>query len=379
MLSNMTAGAIQTMIALFYQAILLYPYRLLHATCEPLWGPFMPQDSWVTHVISLFGVDMGYYWAHRSMHASNLGWSTHVTHHNSPDFNYSTALRQGMFERLFSYSFYLPLAVLGMPCEIMWLHRGFNTIMQFWTHTQNIPKLWWPIEFVMNTPSHHRVHHARNYGRANYGGMLIIWDRLFGSYIEEEIQPVFGLDERQKPLGTHDPMWQQFHHMYHTFQLMVKTRDPITAWFTREPGPGMIMPRIWKTKDGAPMELQGPPCDPGFGLIDVYTWVNYLVCAAGLLWVMKPEKHGIELHVLYPACIWLAASFTIFGHLLDERPWSKYLEVLRLLAFGVGSLFLFEAGVCMRIVLFSAASLAGLGLCTFAQAQGRRRATAKAA
>ena len=167
MLSNMTAGAVQTMVALFYQAILLYPYRLLHATCEPLWGPVMPQDSWVTHVISLFGVDMGYNWAHRSMHASNLGWSTHVTHHNSPDFNYSTALRQGMFERLFSYSFYLPLAVLGMPCEIMWLHRGFNTIMQFWTHTQNIPKLWWPIEFVTNTPSHHRVHHARNYGRAN--------------------------------------------------------------------------------------------------------------------------------------------------------------------------------------------------------------------
>ena len=131
MLSNMTAGAIQTMVALFYQAILLYPYRLLHAACEPLWGPVMPQDSWVTHVISLFGVDMGYYWAHRSMHASNLGWSTHVTHHNSPDFNYSTALRQGALEPLaMGWPFYLPLAALGVPPEIFWLHRNINSIIQ---------------------------------------------------------------------------------------------------------------------------------------------------------------------------------------------------------------------------------------------------------
>lgn len=115
----------------------------------------------------------------------NLFWATHQTHHSSEDYNLSVALRQGFFHHYFSWLFYLPLSLI-LPPQIFLIHLQMNLMYQFWIHTQVISHLG-PFEWIFNTPSHHRVHHGRNAYciDKNYGGVLIIWDRLFGTFAPE--------------------------------------------------------------------------------------------------------------------------------------------------------------------------------------------------
>jgi hypothetical protein len=169
-----------------------------------------------------------------------------VAHHSSRDYNLSTALRQGAGEALFSWLFYLPMAFFCPP-DVYALHRGLNTVYQFFVHTQLVGRCWWPIELVMNTPSHHRVHHARNYGRRNFAGILIVWDRLLGSFEEEQASRpcVYGLDASPIVQGTYNPLWHQAHHLVATLRLAGSGKVPVwRALLTRAHGPGMVAPTV---------------------------------------------------------------------------------------------------------------------------------------
>lgn len=149
--------------------------------------------------------DFFYYWNHRMGHEINLLWAAHVVHHSSEEYNLTTALRQtsGSF---FGWIFYLPLALLGIPPEVLFPIAGLNLIYQFWVHTRHIPKLGILVWFLV-TPSNHRVHHAQNqlYIDKNYGGVFIIWDRLFGTFQEEldGEKPIYGI---RKALHSWDPV-----------------------------------------------------------------------------------------------------------------------------------------------------------------------------
>ena len=131
-MSNLSAGALQTLLGLYYTSLLLAPYIWVRGWAEHLfWVPQVEDRPRLQHALAFVLNDFGYYWSHRAMHASNIGWASHVAHHNSPDFNYSTALRQGALEPLaMGWPFYLPLAALGVPPEIFWLHRNINSIIQ---------------------------------------------------------------------------------------------------------------------------------------------------------------------------------------------------------------------------------------------------------
>lgn len=141
-----------------------------------------------------------YYWMHRYSHEVRLGWASHVVHHSPECFNFSTAYRLG-FTGFFSllWVFFLPIAWLGFEPKIIALCLSLNLLYQFWLHTELIPKLGW-FEWFFNTPSHHRVHHASNplYIDRNYGGTVILFDRLFGTFQEEDsrIQIEYGLIEK---------------------------------------------------------------------------------------------------------------------------------------------------------------------------------------
>jgi sterol desaturase/sphingolipid hydroxylase (fatty acid hydroxylase superfamily) len=133
-----------------------------------------------------------------------VGWVSHAPHHSSEDYNLAVALRQGPLQALFSTWFYLPLAFVGVPFETFVMLSSINTIYQFWIHTELIGRLG-PLEWILNTPSHHRVHHgcdARSIDR-NHGGVFIVWDRLFGTFVEEQSRPVYGT---VKPLQTWNPL-----------------------------------------------------------------------------------------------------------------------------------------------------------------------------
>ncbi len=152
--------------------------------------------------------DLRYYWYHRIAHESRWFWAAHVTHHSSQHYNLSTALRQTWTSTLSgSFLFVIPLALLGFHPVMLAFVSALNAVYQFWIHTEAIGKLPAPIEAVFNTPSHHRVHHARNprYLDANYAGTLIVWDRLFGTFVPEDAEdrPRYGLVTN---LGTFNPV-----------------------------------------------------------------------------------------------------------------------------------------------------------------------------
>ncbi|KAF2358763.1 Fatty acid hydroxylase [Trinorchestia longiramus] len=143
-------------------------------------------NSPITWWVAALGIDFGYYFIHRFMHETSLGWGAHQVHHSSEDYNFSTALRISVFHKFFTFGVYLPLAWLGVPLPAVLVHLQFNLLYQFWLHTEMVTTLG-PLEWVLNTPSHHRVHHGSNPWclDKNFGGVLIIWDRLFGTFEQE--------------------------------------------------------------------------------------------------------------------------------------------------------------------------------------------------
>ena len=164
--------------------------------------------------------DLRYYVYHRIAHTSRWVWAEHINHHSSQHYNLSTALRQswtGLFTGMFVLQ--IPMVLLGFHPKLLVFVFGFNLVYQFWIHTELIDKMWRPIEFIMNTPSHHRVHHATNprYLDSNYAGTLIIWDRMFGTFVPEleEDRPRYGI---VKNIGTFNPVKVAFHEWIGMFQ-----------------------------------------------------------------------------------------------------------------------------------------------------------------
>lgn len=145
------------------------------------------QRQWWAWGLLFFLDDFIYYWFHRLNHQVRLFWAGHVSHHSAIKMNFATALRQGVGERVHKYVFWLPLPLLGFDPLMIFTMMSINLFYQYWLHTELIGRLPDWVEFVFNTPSHHRVHHASNisYLDCNHGGVLIIWDRLFGSFSRE--------------------------------------------------------------------------------------------------------------------------------------------------------------------------------------------------
>lgn len=151
----------------------------------------------VTWIFGFVFTDFLFYWQHRHSHEINVMWATHIAHHSSEEYNLSTALRQPAFGFLVTMHYIVPAAILGVPPLVYFASMGLNLVYQFWIHTRFIKKMG-PFEWFMNTPSHHRVHHARQqkYLDKNYAGVFIIWDRMFGTFIEEQEEPKYGIYPR---------------------------------------------------------------------------------------------------------------------------------------------------------------------------------------
>ncbi|MEU4620157.1 sterol desaturase family protein [Actinoplanes sp. NPDC023801] len=162
-----------------------------------------PHDWWVW-VLLFFADDLAYYWFHRLHHEVRVLWAGHVVHHSSQFFNLSTALRQS-WTPMTALPFWLGLAALGFPPWMIFLQQSISLAYQFFLHTERIDRLPRPVEWFFNTPSHHRVHHGANdpYLDRNYGGILIIWDRLFGSFEPEGERVRYGLTTN---IQTYNPL-----------------------------------------------------------------------------------------------------------------------------------------------------------------------------
>lgn len=154
----------------------------------------LPTDTWWYWIVLVLGLDVAFYLNHRFVHRVRLGWAAHQAHHSSEYFNFSTALRQ-KWNPWAEAVFWLPFPFLGFAPWTLYVAFGFNLVYQFFTHTEKVGTMWRPIEWIMNTPSHHRVHHGSDpeYLDKNYAGIFIIWDRMFGTFQEELHRPTYGL------------------------------------------------------------------------------------------------------------------------------------------------------------------------------------------
>ncbi len=187
---------------LFIGALFLaYDYRIFEFdfTANPwLWLLLIPAE------------DLCFYWKHRAGHRIHIFWAAHVNHHSSEQYNLSTALRQTWPGAFYGFVFWIPLPFLGVHPMLVLAAKGINLLYQFWIHTQAIGRLPRWFEYVFNTPSHHRVHHGSNpkYIDKNYAGIFILWDRLMGTFQEEDEKVVYGLS---KNINTYNPLKIAFH------------------------------------------------------------------------------------------------------------------------------------------------------------------------
>jgi sterol desaturase/sphingolipid hydroxylase (fatty acid hydroxylase superfamily) len=190
-------------------------------------SPLRIEFSWALFPLFLLAQDFCYYWSHRSHHMIRFLWASHVVHHSSQRFNLSTALRQP-WTGFTSWLFYLPMAALGVHPAVIAFCGSVNLVYQFWIHTERINKMWAWFELLFNTPSHHRVHHGAQGGYLdrNFGGVLIVWDRLFGTFTPETERVIYGLT---KNIDTYNPLRVA----YHEYASIARDLKAAKAWRDR--------------------------------------------------------------------------------------------------------------------------------------------------
>jgi len=239
-INSLSAGILSTTFGYFtrFLPLLVWGYVLRNFALidMPLgWFDLSPRGI-ALWVIAALAWDFCYYWFHRMSHEISILWAAHAVHHQSEDYNLSTALRQTSTGFLFNWIFYVPLFLIGFPLEVLLTVNAVNLIYQFWVHTQVVRRMG-PLDRILVTPSNHRVHHAQNerYIDKNYGGMLILWDRLFGTFEDEapDEPVIFGV---RKPLANWNPFWanlQVYDYLLFDARETRHWRDKIGVWLRR--------------------------------------------------------------------------------------------------------------------------------------------------
>jgi alkylglycerol monooxygenase len=328
-ITDLSCGVTSQITNIFYAAILLGIYAFIYDHYRVVtWS-----SPWAIWLIAFFGVDFLYYWWHRASHEVNVLWAAHIVHHSSEDYNLAVALRQAVLTSWTSLIFYAPLALVGVPPLVYATTVAFSTLYQFWIHTQLVGKVRGPLDYILNLPSHHRVHHAINprYLDKNYGATLIIWDRLFGTYEEEIEAPVYGIT---KPLGSFNPWWAQVHYWielarmswrapHFADKLHVWWKSP--AWHPRgmpAPPPKEVTPETWPKYRST--------LSPRLGW---YLFANYVLMIVGATALIY---YGAKIPMGFLAASAGAVLLALlsFGALMERKRWAGAVEVLRLAGTG---------------------------------------------
>ncbi|WP_137917377.1 lysoplasmalogenase family protein [Hydrogenophaga sp. 2FB] len=285
-ISSIGLGMLSQISAVFTRLLRVGIYTAVYSAVA-IWPEHPFWTTWAGWLTALVFYDFCYYWLHRAGHESAVFWAAHVVHHQSEDYNLSTALRQTSSGALLGWVFYLPMAVAGVPPLVFAVVALVDLLYQFWVHTEHVGKLG-GFDRWFCSPSNHRVHHAVNdrYVDRNYGGILIVWDRLFGSFIEEDEPCVYGT---RKPLRSWDPLWANGEVYWSLLKDSWHTRrwvDKLRVWF-KPPGwrPADVAARFPSSAfDMAHVQRYAPPMTRGVRWFAGAQFALLLVGVAGFLW-----------------------------------------------------------------------------------------------
>ncbi|AXT62129.1 sterol desaturase family protein [Aquimarina sp. AD10] len=288
----------------------------------------------LTYVLTFIGLDFAGYWSHRFNHTINVFWNRHIIHHSSEEFNLACALRQNVSAIVSIYFFlYIPIALIGIPAHIVAFIAPIHFFAQFWYHTKLINKMG-ILEYIIVTPSHHRVHHAINteYLDKNYSEIFIIWDKIFGTFQEElpEKPPVYGV---KKPVNTWNPFLINFMHFWGILKDAWRTKnwlDKIKIWF---------MPTGWRPEDIKEKYLILVTTNPynrkkyetnNSLLLKLWSWTQ-LVITITLMYHLLISVGDLEFtQILYYAAF-LAISIFAYTSLMDKHNIALYAEIVKTL------------------------------------------------
>ena len=332
-INSLSLGAMSQVAGVFlrFVRIGIYAWLLQHVALFEL-----PADSLWVWAAGLLMYDFCYYWLHRMGHEVNVLWAAHVVHHQSEEYNLSTALRQTSSGALLGWIFYIPMAVLGFPLEVFIAVGLIDLLYQFWVHTEQVGKLGW-FDRVFVSPSNHRVHHAVNdvYLDKNYGGILILWDRLFGTFIEErDAEPVvYGT---RSPLRSWNPLWANLE-VYKAMWLDAwrarRWRDKLRVWIARPGWRPEDVAAAWPAKS---FDIARPLFHPQL------TRMEQAYCLVQFTIVLLIATHFLSAHKLMPVAhsaaygLWLCAGLFTVGGIMERRFY--LLEALRVIATVAGVL-----------------------------------------
>ena len=330
MISSLSSGITNTIRdgVKFGFAIISYSWLVGHITVYKL------EPIWLAVVIAFAVQDFSGYWMHRLKHRVNIFWNRHIIHHSSEDFNLSCALRQSISNTLrFAAIFMIPAALIGVPVKIFTILGPLHLFMQFWYHTQLIGKLGL-LEYILVTPSHHRVHHAINheYIDKNYSQILIFWDKLFGTFQPEldDVKPVYGT---LKPAQTWNPviinfkiMWQLIKDAWHAERIL----DKLRIWF---------MPTGWRppdVKEKFPVhEITNPEKQIKYNtensnLLVAYSWTQLIITNILMFYMFTIiPSYSATMNYLY--AIMLILNVFSFTSTLDHRSYALVAESVKLI------------------------------------------------
>lgn len=325
-INSLGLGMLSQIVGVFTKlfAIGIYGWCAAHLA---LWR--LPADSAWVWISGLLLYDLLYYWLHRFGHEVNVLWAAHVVHHQSESYNLTTALRQTGSGFLLGWLFYLPMALLGYPTEVFAVVALIDLLYQFWVHTEVIGRLGW-FDRVFCSPSNHRAHHAVNdrYLDRNYGGILIIWDRLFGSFVEEndDDPPVFGT---RSPLQSWNPLWANVEVYWAMLKDSWHARnwlDKMRLWI-KPPGwrPADVAARFPKDDFDITHARYSPPLSLALKSYCIAQFVVMLVMGVNFLGVAPTlPLSQAALYALY-----LMFSLWVLGFLMEGRRVGVWLDVLR--------------------------------------------------
>jgi sterol desaturase/sphingolipid hydroxylase (fatty acid hydroxylase superfamily) len=324
-ITNLNVGIGFMLTRLFSNGLLMGAYMFFY---EDLAIFRMENNIW-TWIAAFFMFDFLFYWAHRWGHEINLFWAAHSVHHQSEDYNLTVALRQSWLHSLMAFFIFLPVPFLGMPPEVFFPTLAISSLYQFWIHTEAIGKMPKWFEYLFNTPAHHRVHHAVNpeYIDRNHGATLIIWDRLFGTFAEEQHHPSYGVT---KPINTWNPLWANLVYFKEMWDMgkQMKLIDRVKLIFKR-PGwrPEYLGGQIPVPEVSSQLQKYDVVApNPG---LNTYVLLQFILIIPGLIGylyyfsMLSPFQRGIGLAALLLTSI-------ICGAIMEQKSWVKYAEYARL-------------------------------------------------